>query len=114
MRSGTIHDRKESRYVILVPKARSVANSRKLMKSPILLILGCVLTLCITAAPRGVVINVETTMEAPAWAALERRILETSAPAMTEFYRKYYNENGEVQCVLRWGADDGPDDAFEN
>jgi len=53
-------------------------------------------------------------MEAPPWAVLERRVLDTSAPAMTEFYHKYYDEKGSVQCVLRWGADDGPDDAFEN
>jgi hypothetical protein len=33
---------------------------------------------------------------------------------MSEFYHKYYDERGRVQCVLRWGADDGPDDAFEN
>src|SRR4029079_15752970 len=68
------------------------------------------------AAPKspGVVITVDTKMDAPAWAVLERRVLDTSAPAMTEFYHKYYDERGNVQCVLRWGADDGPDGAFEN
>src|SRR5215831_10420183 len=64
--------------------------------------------------PADVVIAVDTKMEAPTWALLERRVLETSAPAMVEFYRKYYDDRGYVQCVLRWGADDGPDDAFEN
>ena len=34
--------------------------------------------------------------------------------AISEFYHKYYDSRGYVQCVLRWGADDGPDDAFEN
>src|SRR5213594_1210965 len=64
--------------------------------------------------PASVVINVDTKMEAPGWAVLEREVMETSASAMEEFYHKYYDENGNVQCVLRWGADDGPDDAFEN
>ena len=45
---------------------------------------------------------------------LERQVLDTSTPALIEFYRKYYDSRGYVQCVLRWGADDGPDDAFEN
>ncbi len=26
----------------------------------------------------------------------------------------YYDERGYIQCFLRWGANDGPDDAFEN
>src|SRR5262249_12123815 len=64
--------------------------------------------------PTGSTITVNTKMEAPVWAVLERRVLNESEPAMEEFYHKYYNERGEVQCVLRWGADDGPDDAFEN
>src|SRR5262245_58284954 len=85
--------------------------------TPIHTVLLCtVLALSMAAAPRAasVVINVDTKMEAPGWAVLERRVLETSAPAMAEFYHKYYDQNGNVQCVLRWGADDGPDDAFEN
>ena len=82
-------------------------------------LLVCVLALgaalALAAAPKvPVVINVATKMEAPSWAVLERRVLDTSAPAMVEFYHKYYDEKGNVQCVLRWGADDGPDDAFEN
>src|SRR5678816_3960547 len=86
------------------------------MKATSRLLLCCVFALCVMAAPKpaDVVINVDAKMEAPNWALLERRVLETSAPAMAEFYHKYYDENGYVQCVLRWGADDGPDDAFEN
>src|SRR5205807_8191167 len=67
-----------------------------------------------SAAPAGAVLNIETKMAPPAWAVLERRVLEASTPALTEFYKKYYDDRGYVQCVLRWGADDGPDDAFEN
>lgn len=64
--------------------------------------------------PEGATITVDAKMEAPAWATLERRVFEAAAPAMEEFYHKYYDDHGYVQCVLRWGADDGPDDAFEN
>jgi hypothetical protein len=45
---------------------------------------------------------------------LERRLLAENVPACREFYAKYYDDRGYVQCVLRWGANDGPDDAFEN
>src|SRR5437870_3718482 len=64
--------------------------------------------------PEATIITVDAKMEAPPWAILERRVLEAAAPAMEEFYHKYYDDRGHVQCVLRWGADDGPDDAFEN
>ena len=64
--------------------------------------------------PPASVVTVHTKMEAPLWAVLERRILDEAAPAMMEFYGKYYDDRGYIQCVLRWGADDGPDDAFEN
>jgi hypothetical protein len=65
-------------------------------------------------AAAAVTIAIDTPMPAPAWAVLERRILAASVPACREFYRKYYDERGYLQCVLRWGANDGPDDAFEN
>jgi hypothetical protein len=64
------------------------------------------------AAP--VTVDVDSKMPAPAWATLERRLLAENVPACREFYRKYYDGRGYVQCVLRWGANDGPDDAFEN
>jgi len=59
-------------------------------------------------------IAVDTPMEAPEWARLERQVLDAHTPAIAEYYHKYYDSRGYVQCVLRWGADDGPDDAFEN
>jgi hypothetical protein len=59
-------------------------------------------------------IAVSTPMVAPEWAKLERRLLRESVPACREFAAKYYDARGEVRCVLRWGANDGPDDAFEN
>jgi hypothetical protein len=59
-------------------------------------------------------ITIDTPMPAPTWAMLERQLLAANAPACREFYRKYYDDRGHLQCVLRWGANDGPDDAFEN
>jgi hypothetical protein len=65
-------------------------------------------------AATPVTIAVDTPMPAPAWAVLERRLLAENVPACREFYAKYYDERGYLQCFLRWGANDGPDDAFEN
>ena len=85
-----------------------------------ILLLAClsvsasVVTTTPRVSPAAVLITVNTPMEAPEWAKLERQVLDASAPAVAEFYQKYYDDRGYVQCVLRWGADDGPDDAFEN
>jgi hypothetical protein len=57
---------------------------------------------------------IDTAMPAPGWARLQRRLLAENVPACSEFYQKYYDARGYIQCVLRWGANDGPDDAFEN
>ncbi len=59
-------------------------------------------------------ISIDTPMAAPEWAKLERQLLSENAPACREFFRKYYDERGYLQCFVRWGANDGPDDAFEN
>ena len=65
-----------------------------------------------SAAP--VAIAIDTPMAAPRWARLEREILAANLPACREFFRKYYDDRGYLQAYLRWGANDGPDDAFEN
>ncbi|MDP3068992.1 MAG: hypothetical protein Q8N18_01830 [Opitutaceae bacterium] len=67
-----------------------------------------------SAADAGPVVNVSSPMPAPEWARLQRRLLAEQVPACLEFARKYYDERGYVQCFVRWGANDGPDDAFEN
>jgi hypothetical protein len=59
-------------------------------------------------------LTIDTPLAPPTWAALQRRLLDENVPAAREFFRKYYDDRGYVQCVLRWGANDGPDDAFEN
>ena len=59
-------------------------------------------------------IHVTTPMSPPAWALLERELLHASAAACREFFHRYFDERGYLQCVERWGGDDGPDDAIEN
>ena len=73
-----------------------------------------VLPLAALAAAPTATLTIDTPMVAPAWATLERRLLADHVPACREFHQKYYDARGYVQCVLRWGANDGPDDAFEN
>ena len=53
-------------------------------------------------------------MVAPEWAKLQRQLLAEQVPACREFYAKYFDARGYLQCFVRWGANDGPDDAFEN
>jgi hypothetical protein len=66
----------------------------------------------VASAP--VSVHVDTPMPAPAWARLERQLLAENVPACREFFQKYYDARGYLQAFLRWGANDGPDDAFEN
>jgi hypothetical protein len=69
----------------------------------------------LTSTPAAeVAIRVQTPMEAPRWAVLERRLLAANAPACREFFDKYFDARGHILCFVRWGANDGPDDAFEN
>jgi len=77
----------------------------------------CLLVLLIGArllAPAPTTIAIDTPMPAPAWAMLERRLLADNVPACWEFFQRYYDARGYLQAFLRWGANDGPDDAFEN
>lgn len=59
-------------------------------------------------------VEVKSPMAPPAWAVLERELLRANAAACREFYQHYFDERGYLQCVERWGGDDGPDDAIEN
>lgn len=62
----------------------------------------------------GARITVATPMAPPAWAVLERELLRENAAACHAFFDKYFDSRGYLQCVERWGGDDGPDDAIEN
>jgi hypothetical protein len=59
-------------------------------------------------------IRIDSPMAPPRWARLERQLLADHVPACREFFTKYFDGRGYLQCVVRWGANDGPDDAFEN
>lgn len=59
-------------------------------------------------------VNITTPVAPPEWAKLQRQLLAEQAPACREFFEKYFDTRGYLQCFVRWGANDGPDDAFEN
>jgi len=61
-----------------------------------------------------VVVRIGARMDPPRWATLERKLLADNVPAAREFFRKYFDDRGYLQVFVRWGANDGPDDAFEN
>jgi hypothetical protein len=63
---------------------------------------------------KDVIVEINTPMAPPEWALLERQLLEANAVACEEFFEKYFDERGYLECVVRWGGDDGPDDAIEN
>ncbi|HWB12862.1 MAG TPA: hypothetical protein VG826_26790 [Pirellulales bacterium] len=65
-------------------------------------------------APADVTVTIDTPMPPPAWALLERELLVANTRACEEFFSRYFDERGYLQCVERWGGDDGPDDAIEN
>ena len=78
------------------------------------LLAACCLLPFALAGAAGTTVDIATPMPAPEWAKLERRILADSLPAVKAFFAKYYDERGYFKHVVRWGANDGPDDAFEN
>ena len=84
----------------------------------VVVILGtCALSVTAARVPpplRSASLRVDSRMAAPRWATLERQLLAENVPACREFFRKYFDDRGYLQCVVRWGANDGPDDAFEN
>ena len=59
-------------------------------------------------------IEIASPMAPPEWALLQRELLLANAVACEEFYEKYFDERGWLECIERWGGDDGPDDAIEN
>ncbi len=61
-----------------------------------------------------VVVSIDTPVSPPVWALLERELLDANTEACREFFAKYFDEQGFLLCVERWGGDDGPDDAIEN
>src|SRR5438105_10272856 len=63
---------------------------------------------------RDTVLDVTTPRAAPAWAMLERQLLDAQSLAVEEYHARYFDDRGYMRCVPRWSGDDGPDDALEN
>jgi hypothetical protein len=66
------------------------------------------------AGAGSVTVPIDAPMPPPRWAELERQLLDENLRACREFFQKYFDERGYLRCVVRWGANDGPDDAPEN
>ena len=81
---------------------------------PVLGVLACASCSHQPATVADVAVRIETQMDPPRWATLERRLLAENVPASREFFNKYFDDRGYLQVFVRWGANDGPDDAFEN
>jgi hypothetical protein len=58
-------------------------------------------------------LEIETPMSPPAWALLERALLEANSRAVEAFANKYMDSRGYLLHTPRWGTLDGPDDAIE-
>lgn len=56
---------------------------------------------------------IDTPMQVPAWALLERELLRANSLACERFAAKYLDERGYLLHTPRWGTLDGPDDAIE-
>ncbi|HJZ74261.1 MAG TPA: hypothetical protein VKE51_21130 [Vicinamibacterales bacterium] len=79
------------------------------------LVVGCgLIAAAVWSRAADVSLRIDTHMDPPRWAVLERRLLADNVPACREFFMKYFDDRGRLQCFVRWGANDGPDDAFEN
>ena len=61
-----------------------------------------------------VTLRAETPTVAPEWALLQRELLRSGSIAMERFAERYFDERGYLLADLRWGMNDGPDDAIEN
>jgi hypothetical protein len=60
-------------------------------------------------------ITIGAPMDPPEWALLERELLHAHTAACVKFFHRYYDQsNGWLQTTVRFGGDDGPDDAIEN
>ncbi len=62
---------------------------------------------------QGIDVTISTPMAPPHWALLERELIRAQEKLCVSFFDKYFDERGYLECVERWGGDDGPDDAIE-
>ncbi len=80
-------------------------------------VLGALMALVViddsTALAQGVDVTISTPMAPPNWALLERELIRAQEELCVAYFDKYFDERGYLECVERWGGDDGPDDAIE-
>ncbi len=60
------------------------------------------------------VLDIESPVDPPAWALLERELIRAQTRACERIFSKYFDDRGYLRCVPRWGGNDGSDDAIEN
>ncbi|MGE3821532.1 MAG: hypothetical protein AB7I30_19140 [Isosphaeraceae bacterium] len=65
-------------------------------------------------ASAGPPVSIVAPMPPPSWAVLERALIRANAQACQAYFHHYFDDRGYLECVTRWGGDDGPDDAIEN
>ena len=64
--------------------------------------------------PTSPQIEIDTPVLPPAWAIMQWELLRAQTNACRSFFEKYFDERGYLECIPRWGGNDGPDDAIEN
>lgn len=58
-------------------------------------------------------LHLDNPMPPPHWARMQRDLLAAHTAACEEYYQRYVDKNDALKCFVRWGANDGPDDAAE-
>jgi hypothetical protein len=59
-------------------------------------------------------ISIDTPVSPPQWALLQSELIRAQSRGCELFFNKYFDERGYLQCIPRWGGNDGADDAIEN
>jgi hypothetical protein len=77
------------------------------------LLAGGLLALSSAASAQGPRLVIDTAMPPPAWALMERALLDANSRAVEQFAAKYIDARGYLLHTPRWGTLDGPDDAIE-
>ncbi len=93
---------------------RDIKVGRWELSPPVMAALIMLVTVLRSSADDSRRVEVTSPLPPPAWAVMERALLDANAEACRQFYDKYFDERGYLLCVERWGGDDGPDDAIEN
>ncbi len=75
--------------------------------------IGLLLLTAFTVRGETPTIAIDIPMAPPAWALMERALLDANSRAVEQFARKYIDGRGYLLHTPRWGTLDGPDDAIE-